>query len=131
MPQYHKHFTIEEARVLLPDLRERLAKIQALLAEIRTSQQEAGEKKSRILRGNGKGPVVTGLGPKISDVQGQIEQIAGMGIQIKDIERGLIDFPHFLNGDPDHEVFLCYELCEETIDYWHEIEDGYAGRKPL
>lgn len=131
MPQYEKHFTIDQARALLPDLRKRLAAIQALLGEIHASRQAAGEKKLRILRGNGKGPVVTGLGPKISDVQSRIEQIADLGIQIKDIERGLIDFPHFLKGDPTHEVFLCYELCEETIGYWHEIEDGYPGRKPL
>lgn len=131
MPQYQKHFTLEEARALLPDIRDRLTKIHELLAEIRSAKQAAGEKKLRILRGNGKGPVVAGFGPKISDVQSRIEQIASLGIQIKDIERGLIDFPHFLDGDPGREVFLCFELCEDDIRFWHEIEDGYAGRKPL
>lgn len=122
---------MEEARALLPQVREQLTRIHALLAEIKASQEAEGQKKLRILRGNGKGPIVTGLGPKITEVQGQIEEIAKMGIQIKDLERGLIDFPHFLDGDPGHEVFLCYELSEETIAYWHEIEDGFAGRKPL
>lgn len=131
MAQYTRHFTLDEARDLLPRLREDLKEIQALLKEIRARQQAAGQKKLRVLAGNGKGPILSGLGPKISEAQAKIEAIAKQGVQIKDIERGLIDFPHFLGGDPKHEVFLCYELCEETIGYWHEIEDGFAGRKPI
>jgi hypothetical protein len=131
MPEYKKHFTIEEARALVPQMQEQFKKIHALLAEIREGQEAAGQEKLRILKGNGKGPIVAGLGPKIAEVQKEIEAIAEIGIQIKDLQRGLIDFPHYLQGDKAHEVFLCYELSEDTVLYWHEIEDGFAGRHPL
>ena len=130
MSQYKKHFSIEEARALVPQMQVQFKKIHALLAEIKTGQEAAGET-LRISKGNGKGPIVAGLGPKIAEVQKEIETIAELGIQIKDLQRGLIDFPHFLHDDQGHEVFLCYELTEDTVRYWHEIEDGFAGRQPL
>ena len=60
------------------------------------------------MRGNGKGPVLTGSGDQKEQAQRLVEEIAAQGIQIKDLERGLVDFPHFLGGDPAHEVFLCW-----------------------
>jgi hypothetical protein len=131
MPQYKKHFTLEEARALVPQMQAQFKKIHALLAEIRAGQEEAGQETLRILKGNGKGPIVAGLGPKIAEVQKEIETIAGLGIQIKDLQRGLIDFPHYLQDNKTHEVFLCYELSEDTVRFWHEIEDGFDGRQPL
>jgi hypothetical protein len=50
------------------------------------------------------------------------------GIEIKDIQRGLVDFPMWRDGE---EVFLCWELAEDDIAFWHRIEDGYPGRQPL
>lgn len=84
-----------------------------------------------ILRGNGKGPILTGTGPQKEEAQRLVEEVAALGIQIKDLERGLVDFPHFFQDDPQHEVFLCWELGEDTITFWHEIEAGYGGRQPL
>jgi hypothetical protein len=49
-------------------------------------------------------------------------------IQIKDLDRGLIDFPAFIQG---REVFLCWEKGEEDIEFWHDLDAGYAGREPL
>ncbi|HEY5911947.1 MAG TPA: DUF2203 family protein, partial [Verrucomicrobiae bacterium] len=49
-------------------------------------------------------------------------------IQVKDLDRGLIDFPALLGGK---EVFLCWETGEEDIEYWHDLETGYAGRERL
>ena len=49
-------------------------------------------------------------------------------IQIKDLERGLLDFPALING---REVFLCWEKDEDDIEYWHDIDAGFAGREPL
>jgi hypothetical protein len=49
-------------------------------------------------------------------------------IQVKDIDRGLIDFPAIINGK---EVFLCWEQDEEDIEFWHDLESGYAGRERL
>ena len=131
MAQFARHFTVAEARAALPELRRRLLRVADLLAEVRREQAQEGSAQTIILRGNGKGPLLTGAGTQKEAAQRLIEEIAGQGIQIKDLERGLVDFPHFLNGDPAHEVFLCWHLGEDSIAFWHEIEAGYAGRRPL
>lgn len=134
MPIFEKHFTVAEARSTLPDLRRKLLRIQDLLAEIKAHQERRGAQAPIILRGNGKGPLITQVpdgNKKKKLAQQLIEGIAESGIQIKDLQRGLVDFPHFFDGDQDREVFLCWHLGEDTIEYWHEIEAGYGGRQPL
>jgi hypothetical protein len=131
LAEFEKHFTVAEARAALPDLRRKLLRVHDLLAEIRSRRQREGGPEIVILRGNGKGPVLSGAGAQKEEAQRLVEEIAAQGIQIKDLERGLVDFPHFLGGDPMHEVFLCWHLGEDTIEFWHEIADGIAGRRPL
>ncbi len=58
----------------------------------------------------------------------QLRRIQEIGVQIKDFDRGLVDFPHLREG---REVFLCWELDEDDITFWHDIDDGYAGREHL
>ena len=128
---YKKHFTVVEARAEITNLRHRLIHIHDLLAEIRSLQVREGSAFLTILRGNGKGPILDGSAPKKETAQRLIEEIAADGIQIKDLEKGLVDFPHFLNEDEEHEVFLCWHLGEDTIEFWHEIDDGFSGREPL
>ena len=131
MPMFAKHFTLPQARATLPGLRRRLLRIGELLAEIRRAQDVAGGVRTIVMRGNGKGPILTGVGKQKEEAQRLIEEIADEGIQIKDLERGLVDFPHFLYGDPTREVFLCWHLGEDSIEWWHEIEAGIAGRLRL
>ena len=131
MAEYEKHFTLAQARAALPDLRRRLLRIHDLLAEVNRRQEQEGSTQVIVLRGNGKGPILSGRGPQKEEAQLLVEEISAQGIQIKDLERGLVDFPHFLNGDASHEVFLCWHLGEDTIEFWHEIDAGYAGRRPL
>jgi hypothetical protein len=131
MSVYKKHFTITEARASLPELRRKLLRINDLIAEIRKKQEEEGSALMTIVRGNGKGPILSGVGHQKEEAQRLIEGIADDGIQIKDLQRGLVDFPHFLNGDSTREVLLCWHLGEDTIEFWHEIEAGYAGRQPI
>ena len=57
-----------------------------------------------------------------------VEQIQEIGCILKDLDEGLVDFPAMLNG---HEVYLCWKLGEERIVYWHGLDEGFAGRKPL
>jgi len=128
---FPKHFTLAEARAALPALRRRLLRIGELLAEARRAPDAPGPSHVVILRGNGKGPIVSGAGRWKEEAQRLIEEVADEGIQVKDLERGLVDFPHFLGGDPAREVFLCWHLGEDTIEFWHEIDAGIAGRRPL
>jgi hypothetical protein len=61
-------------------------------------------------------------------VQRILERIQTMGFQVKDVEAGLIDFPCMRNGE---EVLLCYRLGEPDILFWHDLESGFAGRRPV
>ena len=62
-------------------------------------------------------------------IAARLEQINALGVLVKDLDTGLIDFPTLRDG---HEVYLCWKLGEgERIQWWHEIEDGFAGRQPL
>ena len=131
MPQFKRHFSLSEARELLPTIRTQFAAVQALIVRIREEQQQNHHVRLKVLRGNGKGPVLEGVSPLIAEVQTVIDEVVKLGVQIKNLESGLIDFPHFLGGDKCREVFLCYEMSEADIGYWHEIEDGYAGRRAL
>lgn len=63
-------------------------------------------------------------------VRAALEEIESLGAQVKDLETGLVDFParHPADGSP---VLLCWRLGEDDVAYWHGLEDGFAGRKPL
>ncbi len=130
MSYYNRHFTIEEARALIPEVKERFSRIFALLDVIRVEHETSGTP-VHIHRGNGHGPIVQTTSPKAEAVQAEIAGIIELGIVIKDLRQGLIDFPHFLEDDPDHEVFLCFLVAEDTVGFWHEIEAGFAGRTAL
>ena len=61
-------------------------------------------------------------------IAGCAEQIDAAGAQIKSLEEGLLDFPSMRDGE---DVLLCWKLGEDEIRYWHGVEEGFAGRKPL
>ncbi len=57
-----------------------------------------------------------------------LEGIQGIGCQLKDVDTGLIDFPTLYHGK---EVYLCWKLGESGIQFWHRVEDGFRGRRPV
>jgi hypothetical protein len=63
-----------------------------------------------------------------SDIEGYMKEISQLGVQVKGLDTGLVDFPGNLNGRP---VSLCWQLGEESVQYWHDHEAGFAGRQPL
>jgi hypothetical protein len=124
--QFSKHYTREEARALLPQIRTWLGDLSRARDQLHAAEQElgallkkghdaGGEKVNRWLRG-------------LAEVKELIGQFQSREIQIKDLDRGLIDFPAFLAGK---EVFLCWEKDEEDIEFWHDLSSGYAGRERL
>ena len=64
----------------------------------------------------------------LQQLRSQLERVEKLGVVIKDIDRGLVDFPHLRDG---REVFLCWELDEDDIEFWHDTDAGYAGRERL
>lgn len=127
MAHYTKHFTLQEALQEIPDLKLRFERIQHLLAEL-TNRQVEVERIQKLIKSNGHGSNHPDLGVQIAELQQHAASINGRGIEIKDILRGLVDFPHWRG---EEEVYLCWLYGEETIAYWHRIEDGFGGRIPL
>jgi len=123
---HERHFTIEEANVLLDGLRPLLRELQetrSLLtdAEARTALTEAAP-------ANGGGAPGRQVGEAFLEMQRMVLTIQGSGIVLRDIDRGLIDFPSIRDGQ---EVYLCWELGEDQVAWWHELDAGYGGRQPL
>lgn len=128
MPRFTKHFTVTEARAEIPALKRSFQELHDLRDAIKVGAPRHDEAR-KAGEGNGGGGEDAGA-YMVANVRFQeiVRQISDRGIQVKDLERGLVDFPHLRDGQ---EVFLCWHLGEETISYWHEIEAGYAGRKLL
>ena len=62
------------------------------------------------------------------DIDGYIAEIRELGVEMKGIDSGLVDFPSEVDG---REVLLCWQLGEESVQYWHEVDAGFAGRQPV
>ena len=124
---FQKHFTLEEARALLPELRSMFRDVHRRRDVVAKADSELGRKVKQTGAEFG-GEKVSGLLMDMLQLNNQLRRLQEMGIQIKDFERGLLDFPHIRDG---HEVFLCWELDENDIEFWHEIDAGYSGRERL
>lgn len=62
------------------------------------------------------------------EIEGYVAEIRQLGVQMKGLDTGLVDFPGEMDGRP---VLLCWQLGEESVQYWHDEESGFAGRRPL
>ena len=124
--RYRRHYTQEEARALLPQLRQWLEK----LDELRLKVEVSGEQLDALMAtGNDIGGNEVNRSLKlIGAMKDILLEFASREIIIKDLPRGLVDFPAIIGGK---EVFLCWEKDEEDVEYWHDIDSGYAGREPL
>jgi hypothetical protein len=124
---YHqKHFSLSEARTLLPELKIKLTKI----VDLKKSLDEKGYDIYNHQFFGGIGPNGTGKYPKdMEELVELVHHISEDGIIVKGIDNGLIDFPTVRkNGE---EVYLCFQLGEDDIEFWHGINDGFSGRKSI
>ncbi|MCY4416543.1 MAG: DUF2203 domain-containing protein [Chloroflexi bacterium] len=127
-------FTYEEANELVPWLEERFDAIAPMRDEL-VDRQEALLGLLRRRRSNGHSSseeeiaaaegVVTRLTRQLQDA---VKEITDRGILVRDVGRGLVDFP----SDRENEtVYLCWLRGEPSIDWWHPTNTGFAGRRPL
>ncbi|HXP61287.1 MAG TPA: DUF2203 domain-containing protein [Dongiaceae bacterium] len=124
--QFEKHYTREQARALLPEIRQWLKKLVELRAGL--SKSEEGLSALATPGGDLGGDLVNRWVRILSGIQDVLLEFYRREIQIKDLDRGLVDFPAILGGK---EVFLCWEQGEEDIEFWHALDTGYAGRERL
>ena len=124
--QFQKHYSRAEARELLPQIRRWLTQVTQERKELQKQ-----EKRLQELMSPGRdvgGPLVNSWLRTVASIQSILFEFYHRDIQIKDLERGLIDFPTLMAGK---EVFLCWEKSEDDIAFWHDLESGYAGREKL
>ena len=124
--RFTKHYARDEARALMPQLRLWLNE----LREVRERLARQDERFSQML-GEGcdlGGELVNDWLRQLATLRKLLYRFETLEIQVKDIDRGLVDFPAIIGG---REVFLCWEQDEDDIEYWHDIETGYAGREKL
>jgi hypothetical protein len=129
-----RHFTPEEANGALDEVRplveQMVERRRAHVAALTRQEELEGH-----IRGNGGGIPPAELADAAADVEREADELAraidalnDLGVEVKDIDEGLVDFPALRRGET---VLLCWKLGEEEIAYWHTIEDGFAGRRPL
>jgi hypothetical protein len=123
---YERHFTRDEANALLPMLKPLLRQLRDAKDEL--TDEEAHEVLSDAAEGNGGGEEGRQVGVAFLEVRRLLVTLEESGIVLRDIDRGLVDFPAVIDGE---EVYLCWELGEDEVDYWHELSSGYRGRQAL
>jgi hypothetical protein len=129
-----RHFTPEEANAALAEIRPLVKEMVALRAAHLEALARQEELEARI-RGNGGGIPPATLAEAADDVDREaralakvVDEIASRGVEVKDPDEGLVDFPALRRGET---VLLCWRLGEDEIAYWHTTEDGFGGRRPL
>lgn len=129
-----RYFTLEEANEALGELRP----VVELMVAHRRRYLAARERRGALTEQAGSnggdltpsdfGEVEEELEREAGALARAVERIQSAGAQVKDLDRGLIDFPSLRDGE---EILLCWHLGEDEIEYWHGPEDGFSGRKPL
>ena len=129
-----QHFTLDEASRLLPWLREQFELIATCRRRMAELEQEVGDL-ARHRQRNGAsniGSLMHGMREEIRQASGQVQAaVTAMerrGILVRDLQRGLVDFPALRDGK---EVYLCWLLEEDTIGHWHPTDTGLSARQPL
>jgi hypothetical protein len=126
--RHERHYTIEQASAARGWVAERVRRIQAARASLVALGTRVSEGVSALDLDSGgsyPGPLVARPLVQLSHGIGELEAV---DIVLRDIERGLIDFPSIRDGE---EVYLCWLVDEDEIGYWHEPGAGFAGRRPL
>ena len=121
-----RHYTVEEANAALPWVAERIERLRAARVglndeEARAALQEAGPT-------NGGGEPGRVVSDAFLEMRNALVELQAMEVVLRDLDRGLVDFPALRDG---REVFLCWEEGEDEVAFWHDLDAGYGGRRPL
>jgi hypothetical protein len=127
-------FTPEEANATLAELRPLVETMVGAKQELDEAQEARDEVAQRIA-GNGGGIPPAELAALEQAVEAAATELAlaignvqALGVLVKDLDSGLVDFPALRDGE---DILLCWQLGEDEVAFWHGLEDGYAGRQPL
>ncbi len=122
-----RFFTVEEARQLLPSIKDLVGKTVALATRLE-GYQEAVKKLADIAPLNAGSAEGTAYLQDLILLQNFVARIQENGCLVKSVQDGLVDFPHLKEG---REVYLCWKYGEDNICFWHEVDSGFSSRIPL
>lgn len=130
-----RYFTLQDAQALLPSVERMLEAAVAARSSLAESEMEIAGLRQRVMTQGGLNPdplramALKRSREKAAEVLKEtVEGIHSLGVQIKDLDIGLIDFPTLYHGD---EVLLCFRLGESGIGFWHGLNDGFQGRRAI
>jgi hypothetical protein len=127
---FSRHYTVAEANASLPRLRRWFGMLHELDKELVVLHEQYAEVLENRWLSNVGGSELSRYLVLSVQWRNVIDSIFSLGVQIKDLDRGLCDFPH-IQPETGDEVFLCWELSEPEVGFWHPVDTGYAGRQPL
>jgi hypothetical protein len=120
-------FQLEEARALLP-------RVKALMDQVQDARREVADARSELTavqnaaHTNGGSYGAGRAVAELRQIEVALHALQELGVVVKDIENGLVDFVGIRGGE---QVYLCWQYGEEDLKYWHGLNDGYAGRQPI
>jgi|YelNatPaOPRAMG01_1025707.scaffolds.fasta_scaffold06017_10 hypothetical protein len=121
-PRYATHFTVEEARALLPELRRIFAEAQAARSRLEDAAETLRKQAVQIHADPGPAALLRNLGA----LKCYVEQLENLGVVVESLEPGVVGFPHWRNGT---EVLLSWSVDDEDIEYWHPLDGSFASRE--
>ncbi len=129
-----RHFSPDEANEALDLVRPLVERMVVLKREL-DEAEERRDDAARSIAGNGGGippqelaALHQAVDSRAASLAGLVSDLDELGVLVKDLDSGLVDFPSIRGGE---EVLLCWRLGEERVAFWHGPEDGFAGRRPL
>lgn len=124
-----KLFTVEEANALLPSVREILQKIRRSRRHLAAYRHEAKLAAEGAEQGGGGMAHGAQYAIILTRFTEEMSELEALGVQLKDFDRGLVDFPSLRDG---RVVLLCWQLGEgDELEWWHDMDAGFTGRTPL
>jgi hypothetical protein len=130
-----KTFTLDEAQSLLPVLESLLKRARECKLAAEEIESELADLGRRIFMSGGMRVDILTVARQRAELEGQVQrvresvtEIDSIGVQVKDLEKGLLDFPFRLD---DQVVLLCWRMGEPAIEHWHTVESGFEGRQPV
>lgn len=122
-----RYFTVEEANTALEVIRPLVRQMLEIRQEILARQPEVWPALAKIA-GNGGGRVPYQAEQEFVHLDACVRQILALGVEVKDTNVGLVDFPALRDG---REVYLCWKYGEREVSFWHEVDSGFAGRQKI
>ena len=119
--------SLHDANRILPKLRGKVAKLVRIYKKLKKISEHQKDVLDSV-KTTGNAPVHPVYFRFLENLHSTLQDVNTLGCEVKDLETGLIDFPSLREG---RIVYLCWRLGEDRIGHWHEVEAGFAGRKPV